>query len=232
MRKIMKRIKMDSTGLLIGSGMEHEINTEAELKLGFYFDFTSGMPVIPGSSVKGALRSVFPQWGKHKDTSDEIKWTKTFFIKSILTGVDIETLKTSNRGREYKKEIVEIEEEIFDGKMQGKPISIYNRDVFFDAIITKPSNYASTKDQILGTDSITPHVHEGLSYAESMMKNPVPLPFLKVLPGVEFIFQFDLKERKNQSLTIKQRIDLFKAIILTTGLGAKTNVGYGQFRTP
>ena len=49
-------------GLLIGSGYIHEIgstNIENELKLGFFFDHTTGLPIIPASSVKGLLRSAF-----------------------------------------------------------------------------------------------------------------------------------------------------------------------------
>ena len=54
-------------GLLIGVGNTHEAGTGvagdekqgAEIKLGFTLDFVTGLPVIPGSTVKGVLRSVF-----------------------------------------------------------------------------------------------------------------------------------------------------------------------------
>ena len=36
-------------GLLTGSGMVHETNNQGELKLGFFFDHTSGLPMLPGS---------------------------------------------------------------------------------------------------------------------------------------------------------------------------------------
>ena len=42
-------------GLLIGSGYSHEVHGKDGLKLGFYFDHTTGLPIIPGSSVKGVL---------------------------------------------------------------------------------------------------------------------------------------------------------------------------------
>ena len=51
-------------GLLIGSGYQHEIGgVNGEFQLGFFFDYTTGMPVVSGSSVKGVLRSAF----KHQD---------------------------------------------------------------------------------------------------------------------------------------------------------------------
>jgi len=46
-------------GLLIGSGYPHESSVIGELKLGFHFDYTTGLPVIPGSSIKGVLRDAF-----------------------------------------------------------------------------------------------------------------------------------------------------------------------------
>jgi len=56
-------------GLLIGLGylFPKEANNDAQYNLGFSFDHTSGLPYLPGSSVKGVLRSVFPKSGE--DTS-------------------------------------------------------------------------------------------------------------------------------------------------------------------
>ena len=42
--------------------MVHETNNQGELKLGFFFDHTSGLPMLPGSSVKGAIRGAFPNF--------------------------------------------------------------------------------------------------------------------------------------------------------------------------
>ena len=54
-------------GLLIGIGNPHETGTEikgtdedgTEIKLGFTLDYVTGLPTIPGSTVKGVLRSAF-----------------------------------------------------------------------------------------------------------------------------------------------------------------------------
>jgi len=57
-------------GLLIGAGYSHPALKEikksdrdevGDFQLGFFFDHTTGLPVIPGSSVKGVLKSVFPK---------------------------------------------------------------------------------------------------------------------------------------------------------------------------
>ncbi len=47
-------------GLILGSGNAHELpSIEGQAILGFHFDYTSGLPVIAGSSIKGVLRSTF-----------------------------------------------------------------------------------------------------------------------------------------------------------------------------
>ena len=67
-------------GLLVGTGNLHDIANKESIKLGFTFDYVTGLPYIPGSSVKGMLRSCF----KHPE-----------LIESIInkTGVNVEELK-------------------------------------------------------------------------------------------------------------------------------------------
>ncbi len=56
-------------GLLLGSGNSHELpSIEGQAILGFHFDYTSGLPVIQGSSIKGVLRSAF----KHPEYIEEL----------------------------------------------------------------------------------------------------------------------------------------------------------------
>ena len=50
-------------GLILGSGNAHELpSVKGQAILGFSFDYTSGLPVIAGSAVKGVLRSAFKHW--------------------------------------------------------------------------------------------------------------------------------------------------------------------------
>lgn len=46
-------------GLLMGVGYAHDMGGKGDLSLGFSFDYVSGRPYLPGSSVKGVLRSAF-----------------------------------------------------------------------------------------------------------------------------------------------------------------------------
>lgn len=182
------RLEILYPGLVTGIGINHEAKIEGEFKLGVHFDWTYGMPVVYGSSVKGVLKSYFKEFYSKKDNQPEVKDA----IKDIFEG-------------------------------EGK--SIYNRDIFFDAAIIQ----ADSKGRILCSDSITPH-------GDNPLKNPVPITFLKIAPGCKLEFRFKLvdtiivKEGKTLTLTAAQKLDIFKEILTTVGIGAKTNVGYGQLK--
>lgn len=219
-------------GLMVGTGYAHEVAAKGELKLGMFFDHTTGLPLIPGTSVKGLLRSAFPQWGKDTKTPESKKWTKTFWIKSLISGQSMEELSAlpEEEKTKIKAEISAKELSIFEGENDGSkknPLEkyhpVYDRDMFFDAVILHPDE----KGYILGTDAITPHVKENKTYEESMLTNPVPIPFLKILPEVTFKFHFRLTDNGIPKDTKKA---LFEEILKTFGIGAKTNVGYGQFQ--
>ena len=93
-----------------------------------------------------------------------------------------------------------------------------DNDVFLDAYPCPTS-----KQQCLALEFITPH--------SDIIKNPIPINCLKVKPGVSFEFGFYLKEYKlsdKVQITVKEKIELFKTILTDVGIGAKTNVGFGQ----
>ena len=80
-------------GLLLGSGNTHALpSLEGQAILGFHFDYTSGLPEISGSSIKGVPKSAF---------------TCKAYIQEILKDetLDIEALK---------KEIFENNDVFFD----------------------------------------------------------------------------------------------------------------------
>jgi CRISPR-associated protein Cmr6 len=178
-------------GLATGLGSPHGTGYKGEYKLGFHFDHTTGLPIIPGSSVKGVLRSAFQY------SPDYIK----YLLESLpeketpMPRIDISVL----------------EKEIF----AGEGISPYKRDVFLDAVIVSSGD---NDELFLADDFITPHPDE--------FKDPIPLQFLKVRSQVTFRFQF----RLNCGLiSVVDKKNLFKRILLDLGIGAKTNVGYGKF---
>jgi len=78
-------------GLLVGTGYPHEIPIPGALKMGCSFDNTTGLPTIPGSSIKGLLRSyVKDYWDLVKTTinlSDQI--TSKDFIVELFENSDV-----------------------------------------------------------------------------------------------------------------------------------------------
>ena len=60
-------MKVCYPGLLAGLGYQHEAgdffpDKDQEVKLGFSLDYVSGLPYIPGSTLKGVLRSAFKKY--------------------------------------------------------------------------------------------------------------------------------------------------------------------------
>jgi CRISPR-associated protein Cmr6 len=221
-------LKTTYPGLLIGSGYAHPAlykpkseEDDGDFQIGFFFDHTTGLPVIPGSSIKGAIRSVFP---KEKDDSKKIK-SKLSYINSILF---------------ERKGIPLIDENNF------MTVFFQRKQVFFDAFISqvtenvsffKPAGIKDKKNKpiqepqkerhLFADDYITPH--------KCIFKEPKPIRFLKIAPGVTFTFQFKLRNyNETGALELKSDdiLTVFKMIILDFGLCAKRNVNYGQFEDP
>lgn len=242
------RLKTTYPGLILGTGYTHGIGIAGEFKIGFYFDHTTGLPVIPGSSVKGLLRSVFPMLYQQKAQQlnkkgsiaeaefwDDLAKNRREFILTLLKALNYKT--------DGKADFIDrLELEIFEG-MHGSnreskddhfPMS--DRDIFHDAVIV-----SSDSNLIFEDDFITPHKNTKGDEIADELKNPLPIQFLKIKPGVTFEFQFDLKPHYRKSshdekieniarlLTVSERKDLFHQILLFLGAGAKTNTGFGHF---
>lgn len=218
-------------GLIIGTGIPHGSGRKGEVKIGFHFDYTTGMPVIPGSSIKGVLRSVFPmdlyELSEDEKTDEQLKKALSNQAngRENYIGDLLKTMTGDDRWKE-KEVIYRLTNWLF--KHDDKPGPMSGRVIYHDAVPIKMTKQQLGVSDIpfLGTDFITPH---------QPLKNPNPIQFLKVLPGVVYRFQFQLHEYKDEKLdlTLKKNDvkDLFKDIIKLIGVGAKTNVGYGQLLT-
>lgn len=219
-------------GLLIGTGTTIEytpFNKEKKdnnFKTGLSFDYTTGLPYIPGSGIKGVIRDFFPQKIEDKNYSEKekLKYQKQNEAKMEL----INQILESNYSFE---EIEKIKESIFDGRdfrekenlEKENFLPIFKRDKFIEGRILVQDG-----KQILDKDYITPH--------KKILENPVPIQILKIVPETEIEILFQLNETKifksegnDIIITKEQKKNLFTEILSLTGLGAKTNVGYGHF---
>ncbi len=221
-------------GVLLGSGITHGSGLLGEIKLGFFVDYTTGLPVIPGSSVKGVLRFAFPLGFKHAAKKEKDSKKKAALLEKAgwVTEYLQAELNEITPDQSWDAPAIEAFETWLFGSyetgMKVGPMS--GRTIFHDAL---PISAARVKinevytSQYLATDFITPH--------KEPLKNPIPIQFLKVLPGVVFRFQFHFEPYKKggqEVLSVENIRGLFKAILLDMGVGAKTNVGYGQLIEP
>lgn len=220
-------VRTEYPGLITGTGITHDFPHEDALKLGFSFDHTTGLPYLPGSSVKGMLRAYFPS--RLRENHTEKAEAMEDYLMSILPE-RVQALTNS-----IPNIIDLIEAAMFEGydvsggqKDNNKRLSLYKRDIFFDAY-PQSSRFigdGSDKDsgRFLGEGVITPH-------GTNPLKDPTPIKFLKILPKVSFVFQFKLQPFVLNNETILEASDklmLFRTLLMQFGIGAKTNVGFGR----
>lgn len=198
-------MRVQAPGLLIGSGLAHGLpGSEEDVKTGLQFDYTSGLPVIPGSSVKGVIRSAFPTIVADAE--------KLNYIKSLIADIpEFSSLVLED------KDILELGNQMFN-----------HGDVFADALLvgygTRMKQHGPVK-QVLTEDYITPHTGGPLA-------QPIPIKIVKVAPGVTFAFCFKFNATKigDKEVTAEMKESLCTAILQDLGIGAKTNVGYGVLK--
>lgn len=206
-------MRVQAPGLLIGSGLAHGLpGSEEDVKTGLQFDYTSGLPVIPGSSVKGVIRSAFPTIKEDKEQSNEADAEKLNYIKSLIADIpEFSSLVLED------KDIFELGNQMFN-----------HGDIFADALLVGYGTRTKQQvpvNQILAEDYITPHTGGPLA-------QPIPIKIVKVAPGVTFAFCFKFNETKIGAKVVSASMKkaLCAAILQDLGVGAKTNVGYGVLK--
>ena len=206
-------MRVPAPGLLIGSSLAHGLpGSEEDVKTGLQFDYTSGLPVIPGSSVKGVIRSAFPTIKEDKEQSNEADSEKLNYIKSLIADIpEFSSLVLEDN------DILELGNQMFN-----------HGDIFADALLvgygTRMKQHGPVK-QVLTEDYITPHTGGPLA-------QPIPIKIVKVAPGVTFAFCFKFNETKIGAKVVSASMKkaLCAAILQDLGVGAKTNVGYGVLK--
>lgn len=172
-------------------------------KTGFSFDYTTGLPYIAGSSIKGMLKAFITKYQK-----DVMAWLCNNIDISKTKEISLNNLIDQLFGDDNTAEMVKYCDE--------KHSTVLERDVFLDAMIVS----GDEKGNILKSDYITPH--------PSMFKNPKPIHILALKPGVKLEFCFLLRPGNIAEISKEKRFELYKNLILELGIGAKTNTGYGN----
>lgn len=214
-------------GLTIGLGIDHDLALPGVIKAGFSLDTITGLPYIPGSSLKGLFRSAF-RFGQGQDDK-----------KAYLLGLIGEVEPAF-----CNKELSNLEEAIFEhgdvflGAFPKQPKDENNQGALLGIDYITPHGNANTKNDALKASNTTPNEGNQESGDEKdsdkqainydAFKEPNPIPILKVKPEVTFTFAFLLKD--GGGLSAEQKCQLFELLLCDLGIGAKTNVGFGQFK--
>jgi CRISPR-associated protein Cmr6 len=237
------RLKTTYPGLLVGTGYNHDFPEQGVSKIGFFFDHTTGLPIIPGSSVKGLLRASFPgqdlqrleeEENKNNPDQDRMAMLRTLadgksaYLRYCLREIGLEVEDDA----QWDTWIAQVEAEVFTGAVAGaggRQAAMSQRFVCHDAVIV------DSQGRVMAPDVLTPHkaIH---GEASDQVAEPNPIPFVKVIPGTTFQFTFQATDeylidgvKVPATLRANELIALCKKILLDRGAGAKTNVGYGQF---
>ena len=171
--------------------------------VGLYCDRTTGLPVIPGSAVKGIL-STWACWAEHFNES---------------TGDFHEFTKDSVQRRRFTSAEAKLAGCIFgDDSSTGSTAA--GEVIFLGAF--------PVKLPVLELDIVTPHTD-----AKGNDRNPVPNPFLTIAAGTEWHFAFLAKPRDggDSKCLLESCATWLGECLEQSGIGAKTAAGYGRFLT-
>lgn len=213
-------LQVQYPGLLSGLGYIHSCGEKdddaQEIGLGILLDPVSGLPYLPGSTVKGLLRYAFMM--------DDGKFMLEMLnaMKKPCTPAQLEKLEYDIFGSRQEQSGYRFQDQSLQNASMGK-------DLFLDAYPIS----ADRNGKLLGLESITPHRAETAEMQG--LTDPIPLTLLKILPSVTISFPFVLKESKVDdgfTMTAGEKLTLFTKILKGFGAGAKTNVGFGILADP
>ncbi len=193
-----------------GLGMAHPTET------GLVLDHTSGMPFIPAASQKGVLRVA------HLINSlcdDQGKWLpeKVLKEKGII-----------NDKMEWREDAAS-KTQFGSG---GNKDALAGQVVVLDAYPLTPP--------VLGEEILNPHFGDYYkdkgNRGPSEDQSPIPIKFLVVKPGADFVFRLllrtpfsEAKAKDQNTLICLLKKNLHRAIT-EEGMGAKTALGFGRFK--
>ena len=201
------------TGRLIspfvsGLGAAHPTET------GMVLDHTSGMPYIPAASQKGVLRIAH---AINTLQDDDGNWISREDLQSRgIVDMDMNWIEDDESVTLFGK--------------GGNNDSLAGQMIILDSYPLEPPK--------LGEDILNPHYrdyYEG-NRGPTEDQSPVPVRFLVVKPGAEFMFRILLRfpygkapcqEQEKLARRVEENI---RQAITEVGMGAKTALGFGRFR--
>ncbi|MCS7072808.1 MAG: type III-B CRISPR module RAMP protein Cmr6 [Anaerolinea sp.] len=210
--------------LVVGLGAEHALETAITL------DRSSGMPIIPGSALKGVARTyALIKIAQQLPFRDEQIETA---LNTLDNWLSAETLKRATLNDYGLRELDdERREKLFDliklFRLIFGYVGVAGCIIFFHGIYAGDGNPFEV-------DVMTPHFSSYYTTAANRPapsddQNPVPVPYLVVKPRQKFWFAIGIRQAQDVELA-GVALDYLKHGLTIYGVGAKTAQGYGLFR--
>lgn len=196
-----------TTRFVTGMGYEHGLEN------GFLWHHTLGVPYLPASGIKGMIRA----WADHWEALDNDNGpaTKAWYDEIVRLFGNYPALSDTEA-----RNLSEFAPDHQDPSMGAL--------IVFDALPRHPVKLAA--------EVLTPHdgkwrllgATRGLSPGD--WHDPVPVPYLVVEAGAEFLFALGLT-RNGTPEDLVAAYRLLEQALRWIGAGAKTSNGYGRFLT-
>lgn len=192
----------------LASSLAIGLGNESPLEVGLTVSHTYGMPLIPGSAIKGMCRR-----GALKLMQEGNLSQAQFFA---LFGLS----KEDNISEDQHCKLLGVGKENGQKESAGcitfhdawyDPNSVEGRPFHRDVITVHHQDYYGGRGSVAPTD----------------FDDPTPVPFLVVKPKAKFFFAIEAPDNGWAVFTI----ELLKWSLANFGIGGKTNAGYGYFNT-
>jgi CRISPR-associated protein Cmr6 len=228
-----ERFEARSLGrVLVGLGGESVLETSLTLQ------FITGLPIIPGSALKGlcrhyALFTIAAELGIKPLSAAELseykekkESTPLQELDKALTAVEWSSELIEELEKKKQIEVAEQFRAIFGSTDYGGAC------IFYDAVVSALPQSGT----LFEVDVMTPHFVKYYNSAnagkqiEPPSDNdlPTPINFLTVAAGTEFAFAVGVRRGFDKSLA-EQAATWLKTALYEMGIGAKTAAGYGVF---
>jgi CRISPR-associated protein Cmr6 len=203
-RELIRRRGATTVTAQLVSSLAVGLGNESPLEVGLTVHHTYGMPIIPGSAIKGMCHRGASRW---LQTCEEME------RKRIQSG-EITAEEFNRRVDEMKSQLKVI---FGDTKSASK-------FVFWDAWYDPNSVYGKPFHRDVITVHHKKYYNKGSDWPTDF-DDPNPVPFLVVRPHSEFLFAISAPSVEWGEYVQK----LLKWCLENMGIGGKTNAGYGYF---
>ncbi|ASJ09260.1 hypothetical protein A3L11_08475 [Thermococcus siculi] len=232
--------------LVVGLGDESVYEVSIRLMRNY------SVPYIPGTALKGVTKAYTIEMlaellTEHSDLCNDFfecagnvqEWLNGGAVGNFPEKVGVENI--SKQLEEFLRIFLRepIPEEIPVRKMAETAVMMFGTTekegsvVFFDALLLQEA-LEGLGGEIFEFDIMNPHYGqyyqgEGNSNPPGDWYDPVPVLFLTVKEGVEFIFAVGRSKACKNPQLVDKAARILKLALKEHGVGAKTSLGYGRF---